>query len=382
MVTEDSSLQTAPGIEQHPRQKALNFDTLVTVMPWIKNSKDFLSFITSCSDLYAAGVSTLLGFHYMIKPRDLSLFHQFLTSKSPSSFLRLRSLHFPDVDMENPYVTSSLADIFGRAKNLQYIRITGGERNLRNLHPSLCQALASLRSLHSLELQDCWSDMEQAKMFAQLRSPMRSVELEGAWGYMDLVETLANFQHTLEKLVIRAMVLDHNPTGPSYPNLIHLSIECVGNPFLSILVPAFPNLQTLNIRSSSSFGDVKAEWRENGIQFYLDYPSQVWHLASLTGNTPSLFTLGLLIVVPDVTVVNFQPTRDCADIERCLRTLRPMKLSVSNDEDLLDGVDWLAEATVGCSDLVRLDLSFTLPSDVDQHETCFVGFVRFQRDMI
>lgn len=234
-------------------------------MPWIRNRKDLLSFITSCSDLYTAGVSTLLGFHYVIMPENLSLFHQFLTSKSPSSFLGLRSLYFPYVDTDFPDVTRLLADIIGRAKNLQHIEIWGNK-----LHPALSQALASLPSLCSLNLRIDSSEAELRTVFMQLYSPLSDLKFDGTGAQLDVIAMLSNFYRTLKKLDITRSTFCHGSTGLSFANLVHLSLQFVGSLQLSILVPAFPGLQTLSIAFPPEDGDEIEEVREKNIRFQVE----------------------------------------------------------------------------------------------------------------
>lgn len=342
---------------------SLNFDVLVAVMPWIKDRKDLFSFISTCSDLYNMGVSTLLGFHYVIRRKHISPFYQFLASKAPSSFLGLRSLYFSDInvedDVQNPDVISALTDLFSRASNLQHIKICGHE-----LHPVLYQALASLTSLCTLNLRVHGSDLDKQMMFKQLQSPLDSVEFDGTGEQLDVITALANFHRTLQKLTVSNLTFCHNSTGLSYANLTHLSLQFIDSLQLSILVPAFPGLRTLNITFSPEFGDAREEWRESNIRFQMDHPSQRWHLSSLTGDTGTLYMLGLQFIVPDVTVVNIQPEWDLEDIEDCLATLRPVRLSIYNEMEPFNDVDWVSDLLeTSCNETVRFDLGFALPSE-------------------
>lgn len=268
---------------------------------------------------------------------------------------------------------SSLADILSRANNLQHIEICGDE-----LHPTLYQALASSPSLCSLKLRTNGVDPELRVMFTQLRSPLSNLEFEGTGAQLDVIATLVNFHRTLKKLTISELNICHTPTRINYANLTHLSLQFVGCPQLSILVPAFPNLQTLNVKFCPEFGEEREEWRERNIRFQKDHPSQKWHLSSLTGDTGGLYMLGLQTAVPDVSVINFQPNLDLEDTEDCLAPLRPVKLSISNEIEPFPNVDWVSGVLeTSCSELVRLDLSFMLLSDETylQQESRLVSFV-------
>lgn len=381
MNVEDMSSLATPRREHLLCPIALNFDVLCAIMPWIKRRKDLLSYMSTCSGLYNTGVLILLGFRCAIKAKNLHPFYRFLISKSPSSFLGLRNLCCSSLDVEDDAhyldVIDMLTDVLSRAKNLRHFEISSVR-----MDPALYQPLASLQSLRSLKLSTYGSYPEQQLMLTQLQSPLRNLEFDGPGVHpaVDVIAMLANFSRTLRKLAISDLTFCHNPAGPTYLKLTRLSLTSTGGPQLSILLPAFPNLQILIIKYCDILGDRKEEWRESNIQFQMDHPSLNWHLTSLTGDPESLYVLGLQTAVLDVTVIDLDPTWNLEDFEDCLETLRPMKLSICNEggEPITD-VDWLSDAiALDCNELVRFDLTFGFLPNVDsvsQYQACLVSFV-------
>lgn len=386
MATEDAS--TAPIIENPQPQIALNFDTLAAVIPWIKKRKDLLSFISTSADLYSAGIPVLLGFPYGLSSSNLSSLHHFLTSKGPQSSLGLRELHLSfvsyseDTTMDADAI-AQLTDILSRAKNLQNLSIYG---DVLHLYPALYEILASYSSLHSLDL--LWAqgaDHQTLNLLKQLQAPLTYLLFEGSEGDLHVTSALANFSNTLEDLTISTYTLCHSPVaGPVYPKLAHLRLTTVYNPQLSILVPAFPNLQTLSIsiNYSQHIAEQLEGWRESNLQFQADHPSQRWFLTYLAGEGGGLYTLALQTGVPDVEVFNFAPELDIEDLRVSLAPLRPMQLKIDNDDDPISGADWISTAiSTGWTELTRLELSFALAEIDDLSPSYEEGLVSFFKSL-
>lgn len=119
-----------------------------------------------------------------------------------------------------------------------------------------------------------------------------------------------------------------------------------------------PNLETLKVKRSGSheFIGAEDELRDENIQFQLDCPSQGWRLSSLYGDVGSLYTMGLQARVPNVTIGGELSSHfDDFGLSELLAPLRPLQLSLSQDEAAFDTA-WLSNAiAVGWESLVRLD---------------------------
>lgn len=150
-------------VNESSRRVHLNFDILVYVGHWITEREDLLSFISTCSDLYRTGVPILLGFRYRITRTNLAAFHDFLVSKSPSSFLGLRSLylHFPTYSIgigkrvmfyPNDSEVTMISNIVKHAKKIRNIKMFG---SVMDSDPMVYRALAALPALEILNLGFC-----------------------------------------------------------------------------------------------------------------------------------------------------------------------------------------------------------------------------------
>lgn len=366
----------------HSRLKSLNFDILAAMIPWIRNRKDLYSFVTTCSDLYNISAPALLSFHHRIGTRNLRGFYDFLISKSPTSFTALRSLdlyfsRYPVMDQyPEEHSVRMLNDILSRAQNLQHLEVHG---DILYNDPSLYQTLKSLRSLKTLSLPPCCGPgNRQQTMITQLQSPLTKLNYDNILdANMDPISLLANFRHTLEELAFSVGNISYDPNltrDMSYPKLVNLKLSGIQDPPLSILIPAFPNLQTLDIQTSGSYDD--NDTRDKNIRFQANYPFQRWYLLSLTGDVRSLFVLGLQCRVPKLTIANFDTEMD-GELEEILPPLRPLHLSF---EGCIVETKWLSEAIESVwHGLKRLDLRVEYPATVEayyKHEERFVSQVR------
>ena len=136
---------------------------------------------------------------------------------------------------------------------------------------------------------------------------------------------------------------------------------------MSSFIPAFPNLRTLNFSCPTGFGDEDKDVRDSNIRFQSCHPSQRWSLTSLAGDIESLYTLGLQ---SEVSVVSVDVTESSLYgagsklADACLTPLRPLQLSLQNDDEDIDDASWLKDTiATNCNELVRLSLSFTLTAE-------------------
>ncbi|KAF7799457.1 hypothetical protein EIP86_010692 [Pleurotus ostreatoroseus] len=363
-TTDNVSIQRAPLVGNAMRRA-----TLVLVIPWIERRQDLFSYITTCSDLYNAGIPFLLRFHYVITSRNVSQFNQFMKSKSSTSFLALRSLEL----VSNPNLhgrmgldaVNSLAEILRSASNLRHVQVTG---DLLNRYRALYKALASLPSLRCLDLHGTWGyEPAQLKLLSQLQSPLRVLRMGELEDDLDIILTLANFRRTLEELQLEKTKFCYSPTSLCYPNLTYLHVTSIRNLRLSSFIPAFPNLRTLNFSCLDGFDDEDEDIRDSNIRFQTRHPSQRWFLTSLAGDIESLYTLGLQ---SEVSVVSVDVTESSLYgagsklADACLTPLRPLQLSLQNDDEDIDDASWLKDTiATNCNELVRLSLSFTLTAE-------------------
>lgn len=366
-------------VNQRVRQRHLNFDILVYVGRSITGRKDLLSFISTCSDLYRTGVPILLGFRYQINSKNLAAFYAFLVSKSPSSFLGLRelSLFFPDATDLGPNDTSIIADILSRAKKLRRI---GVHVSVMKPDPAVYRALVALPALEYLDLQSC---RDSKAVLTQLQSPVRRLLLDFKGREEDIVTMLSNFSHTLEDLAVYSIALCKSVSSDlHYRNVTSLMLFFVPKMQLSILIPAFPNLERLHMsRTDHCCPDPDIEtWHAENLSFQQERPDQTWRLSSLEGDVASLYTLGLQTAVPTVTVTGLEvdDEDDSGLLKAILTPLRPLSLSVTPGPYLpIFEMDWLSEEVAdGCCELVRLDLELAIENakPVYLHRTRVVSF--------
>lgn len=380
------TMNTASIVNGRSHQRRLNFDILVYVGHCIKERKDLLSFISTCSDLYRTGVPALLGFHYCITKENVAAFHEFLVSKSPSSFMGLRSLelYFPEQHVRHnrigtviktgPTEISIVTDILIRAKKIRNIEIYG---NLMESDPTVYRALAALPALEVLNLSGCSDPKgEILAALAQLHSPLLSIDLKFHGEDEDIVATLSNFCHTLSRLAVSDIALPKAaPSDFCYSNLTYLKIASVPNMRLSILVSAFPNLEHLVVKFADDFPDDLGTMREDNLRFQQEHPNQMWRLSSLTGDASSLYVLGLQTAVHRVaiTCVGIRMHEEAPGLlDLILMPLRPLYLSMVSvdefDDDIFE-MGWLSnEITYEGCQFRRLDLELTFESGKLDHE--------------
>lgn len=360
-------MNAATIVNERSHQRHLNFDILVYVGRLIAGRNDLLSFISTCSDLYRTGVPTLLGFPYHINERNLAAFYAFLVSRSPSSFLGLRDLdlYLPDI---GPNDTTIITDILSRAKKLRSIGIHG---SVTMPDPAVYRALVALPTLENLDLQMC---SDSKAVLAQLRSPVLSLLLRFNDDEEDIVTMLSNFAHTLEDLTVYTVVLCKTTSiNFHYRNVTSLMLCFVPALQLSILIPAFPNLESLYVTNADGCLNPEiVRWHADNLLFQQEHHDQTWRLSSLTGDVASLYTLGLQTTVPTVTVtrLDVEDSDDNGLLKAVLTPLRPLSLAVTpGPYDPVFTTNWLSDEVADeCCELVRLDLELTIENTMLDHE--------------
>ncbi|KAF7792570.1 hypothetical protein EIP86_003664 [Pleurotus ostreatoroseus] len=343
-------------------QLRLNFDTLSSVIPWIRQRKDLLSFISTCSVLYRVGVPALLHFPCWITPRNLAPFHSFLLSKNPYSFLGIHDLTLtdyrgqPEMREDEAYMVK---DILNGAKKMEHLVVD--DAMLRHI-PTAYRALATMQALQHLELElgpDTMNELLAA--LAELHAPLRYLRVDYPWEpsrsnrirnriSMDIVAAFANFCQTLEDVAfINISPRRITPGDLRYTNVTTLYLSFADNMLLSMFVPAFPNLKSLHL-----------EWltagRADNQRFQREHPEYSWRLETLTGDAESLYNIALQTMVCTVEI-------------SCQEAFSPDEV-----DQLRLAVDWLSEVLVdGQYELMRLDVELSLidtteVEDEDIHE--------------
>lgn len=331
---------------------------------------DLLSFISTSSDLYRTGIPTLLGFHHQITRTNLVAFYKFLVSKSPSSFLGLRSLdlHFPEYaegdanGKMGPNEITIITDILDHAKKLVHFEIYG---SLMGSGATIYRALAALPALHTLNFDVNDSDGEIVAALTQLRSPLVSLSCNLYGKDEDFFVVLSTFCQTLERLAAYNTTLYKVVrTDLFYYNISSLGLVSVSDMRLSILVPAFPNLKLLIVRFPDHLADPEADTlRLDNLQFQDEHPKQTWCLSSLRGDIVGLYVLGLQTAVHTVSITcpGVTGDHDYAELlEDVLTPLRPLSLFVDELDDSVLEMGWLSNAVIQCHELVKFDFELLL----------------------
>ncbi len=351
-------------------ETSLNFDTLVATMRWTKDRRDLISFMSTCSDLYNAGLPILLGLHYQIDVTNLPQFHEFLVSKGPASFTALRSLklYFNTYYYDRHLIQDEvemLDTILTQARNLQRLEVCG---EALHQNPSLHHKVASLSALTCLDFShDYGSRAEQRYIIAHLQAPLTKLVFTGGGGgggvehKVDIVTLLSNFRHTLEELTVWETSVCQSAEGLCYPKLVHLKLVGIIPIQLSLLVPAFPNLESLELGymefALDPFGP---SYRTDNIQFQRDHPSRMWRLQLLKGDTTNLQNLGLQTQVTSVVIMDCwwgSSAEQREQFTEILLPLRPMHLSLEGQA--MGAVEWPRISSAIAADwmgLVQLDL--------------------------
>ncbi|KAJ3552986.1 hypothetical protein NM688_g3864 [Phlebia brevispora] len=188
-----------------------NFDTLTHIMACIADTKDLLAFMSTCADLYSAGIPTILGFPHTIHSGNLQPFYTFLVSKGPSSFTALRNLQLSfqpeDVKQEdimsNASIAEIVADILRKSTKLQVLQLGS---DFLSQTDEIYDAISSLTTLRVLTL---WGKFGQSADLAltRLRSPLTTVDVDFCSEVKDGLAVLANFSTTLERATIKFAML-------------------------------------------------------------------------------------------------------------------------------------------------------------------------------
>ncbi|KAJ3532540.1 hypothetical protein NM688_g7405 [Phlebia brevispora] len=342
-------------------QRLLDFDILSCIMSHISAREDLLSCMRTSSSLYTAGIPLLLSFPCLILPQRLRSFHEFLVSRAPASFLNLRDVFFV---LYRHDITSTdielFKDILRKASALEKLRlfgdVLGEDGEARDIVVSL-NTLKTLRIYHD-------SDDEKDLILSRLQAPLEDVRVDFSQK-RDVFSLLADFRNTLETINITGARF--SGTDLCYRNVTSLEISYYDELRLSVLVPALPNLQKLDVAfSEMTMEDPEMEaLREDNLQFQQARVSPMWNLTFLSADANSLYALALQIKVPRVRVVELMPLGmegdgDPAWWNSTMAVLRPTQLILMGDFPIVDCDQDLSERFCeGMEELRQLHVTLT-----------------------
>ncbi|KAJ3542541.1 hypothetical protein NM688_g5961 [Phlebia brevispora] len=356
-----------------------NFDILTYILKRVPQRKDVLSFMYTCTIAYAAGIPILLGFPCHIDLVNMRIFHTFLVSRAPASFLALRDISFSNSLSEKlqRFEIEIVKDILRKATNL---RALGLYRDILGQADEIPRLVASLTALRSFTVSDN-PDENIAFVLSHLRAPLKRVHVS-FFKEREVLSLLAEFWNTLESVAVTAA--GFASTTSCYHNLTSLTISYYSQIRLSVLVPAMPNLQRLDVgclnpHASAREGELV---RQENFLFQQARTSPVWNLAFLSADAPALSILGLQFKVPCVEITRLGSLiwRDAAWWRRTMAPLRPTQLILSGEFPFEPGglSRILCE---GMQDLKYLQLNATFLLDGLRHRSSLVGTIVQYPDM-
>ncbi|KAJ3535393.1 hypothetical protein NM688_g6986 [Phlebia brevispora] len=358
---DSDSPATSKGSLAERASMPLHFDVLISIMVHIDKRADLLSFISTSSELYASGLPCLLRFPCQISHDSLRPFHQFLTSKSPWTFLALRDLQFSFREVKElaDGELELVADILRKAQHLRSLRL---QTELLRRFIAIAQAVASFAALHTL-LFDGSINERTSLTLPQLRSPLKRVEIElGDFRRESSLTMLENLRDTLESATIRRAAF--SPTNLCYTKLTTLKISMCSRLRLSILVPAFPNLRTLVLGPPDLWTHLRPtleELRAENVRYQKQHQGAMWRLSELTAEATALNMLALQTYVPSLIVTDFSAGR-CAWLQSTLAAMQLKQLKITAAYDPWGDFKGLsAILSKGTEGLRQLDIELNFP---------------------
>lgn len=368
----------------------LNNDIVVLLSRMLHN-RDLLSIMASCQNLFRLGLPILLERELYIRARSLQSFHKFLDFASPSSFSALRDIKFFDEDF-SPAQLRIVSAILNQATELKILGIT---TELLVRDDTLALAVATLTRLDHLRLVGDSFIAQPLAVMTLLRSPLRRVSIaccrpwsdinsqnddttqiagsDNDTDPVDLMPILAKFSTSLEHVdLCDVSFLD---STISCPRVTRLDLSPCGGPWLSALVPAFPNLNVLTADMETFYAtnpkddETLVESYNDNIAFQQQHGS--WcHLKSICTELSTLYALGLQCKVDSLVInsaIRVRLSDDFDHINTLHQLLSPLQLKHLRLEDICDLTsDGMASLlSIGLQTLQRLDI-YTKVSVLDK----------------
>ncbi|KAJ3559225.1 hypothetical protein NM688_g459 [Phlebia brevispora] len=335
---------------------------LALVMPYLPR-EDLYWLRRTCPDLYRAGIYASLAFPLTISNKSLWGFYEFLTSDSSvtsSRFSALRNLRFR-INVGTYKEDKFVVDILRKATELETLEVQGSAFR-RN--KEIVRAIASLKSLRTLKMLHIpMNDSYTKAILKRLQCPLTCVEV-GFDRARDVLKGLANFQNTLETVIIPKGGALYLTTGLHFPNLTYLelsdrSTKCL--PRLSVLAPALPNLETwIMAPTKLRYDHAKLlKLQKQNTQFQLAHPPVFPRLTFLQLGLDILFALAPQFPVSILKITHYtEYNNDRLEwVGEPLSFLRPEYLLIDGLNILRDlmGLEWIFQQ--GMEDLRHLYIS-------------------------
>ncbi|KAF7791018.1 hypothetical protein EIP86_001977 [Pleurotus ostreatoroseus] len=354
--------------------KCLGFDSLTALFPHIYEREDLISYISTCRDLYTAGVPHLLRFPCTIQEDNLRDFYTFLKSKAPSSFLGLRDLTCNLETLTDnsarlrPIQVEMLSEILKEARSLTALAF---DAPLLLQDETIPFSIGSMASLRILEIGGAYND-QVGSVFSRLQSPLEEVGPVIVPDKADPLSVLSKWQQSLKEVrVLNALCLS---SQHRFTNVTVLNLDPCSVPLLCVLVPAFPKLGHLTISSADSFfhnGEDFMRLHAANVQYQRDHPTQVWSLKSFSTDITTLHILGLQCTIPCVTISDFCPPQYSEQfrghLQSSIAPFKPLEVTLIGFSDPPADAQGLADIFVidkGMDTVKRLNLSIIFTSEV------------------
>lgn len=262
----------------------------------------------TCHALYYAGIQPLVRLPITLDSDDdtIAPFHDFMLSHSPASFLAFRELHIVSDDLGSGD-TKYVIELLKRGTRLRRIKLP--YFILYNNEGS--EAVGCLKKLEELDIGDGYYDGID-RVLTRLHSPLAKINIQldcvdyvvGEIPILDPVLLLANFQNTLERATITSFPF--STVNFCYPKLLDLELHLYEEPSLSVLVTAFPNLQTLLIDSYGGMEDQDLTDLRNQNMAFQDGHKCWESLTSVTADPGTLYGMGLRNTLKSVTITHIR----------------------------------------------------------------------------
>ncbi|KAH8104599.1 hypothetical protein BXZ70DRAFT_1005116 [Cristinia sonorae] len=252
----------------------MNWDTLLYIIPFIGRRRDLSRYMKTCRVLYNAGTPALLKDKVIVgyfPDRTLS-FCQFILNQ-PERALWVRSLELcvpPSQLGKGPSIISAMADVIGRCKNVENLRLPGLS-SIANKE-ELANAIMSLRNLRRIHCTLNRGDIRGPGLLQKLYSPSLvsaaieygpASEEDSCW----TVDTLTSFKdHLCTLKILNADILQPN-TRIVYPEVRCIYMDSSAASFISDhLAASFPNIRHLHWECYGLGGEEATQIRLTNLQ--------------------------------------------------------------------------------------------------------------------
>lgn len=337
-----------------PGTITLNHDVLTSIVQSIGNRTDLFQIMRTCRFLYDAGVQPLVKDRAgMLSHRDLRSFHEFMVNHAPVSFEAFRRLNLFLSHPSSVDDSIRVKDLLERGKTHLEILYLPPD-NTSAVHENILQPLASLRNLRYFSSIDFAPELREY-VLPRLKSPLTEILL-CLEDDEDPFPLLANFTSTLQEANIAGIFASSAPS--CFPKLTTLYLTSPSPPNLSLIAPAFPNVEELHVRDEVYETDAAflEASRKANVEFQRGH--SCWpSLNSVEIRPNALHAMGLHTTKVESLEIRWidigMGSEDMPWFLFSLEGMRPEHLIIALVDD-----DALVECfSRGCDDLIELDLT-------------------------